>query len=312
MKLDSVLNYKVERVKPDCVVEFGDLKDGAIEYVGIVDKGIIEVGYFYGDSKPKNIIVTSSQVGCPSKCNFCELGNESFGRNLTSEEMYEEVVLMLQIAYKHGVLGEQPHKINWSKSGDPLFNPNFVDALEKTSSFRFSHKVSTVFPYNTETIQRFHDVADFDSQYTEPIQIQISLISTNEEYRRKTARIQVATLLQIQKAADYWRKTNPEGRKINLSLILTNDVPVNVLDVKGILPPDQFRFRFRNYVKTDNGKTHRLETITKERYQEIFKQFQDEGYDVGTWATPTPMEKKFGLASNVTLRRYKQMIEGKL
>jgi adenine C2-methylase RlmN of 23S rRNA A2503 and tRNA A37 len=299
-------------VQKDLVMEFGDHSDGAIEFVGLVDGGYIETGYFYGDIKPKNIIVASTQVGCPSKCNFCELGTRPFVRNLSSEEIHDQVHLMLDQARLYGHDVEQvKHKISWAKSGDPLFNSEYVVALEQIADMKFSHKVSTVFPGGKRIQERFKAVADFAASYVSPVQIQVSLISTSEEYRNKAAGIKVASFKDIRNAADYWLRVNPAGRKINLSLILDEHTPVDVKTTLDNFPPELFRFRFRNYVPTKNGSEHGLEKVTKSTYETIFQQFRDKGYDVGTWATPTPIEQKFGLASNVMLRRYDQMVDGK-
>ena len=61
---------------------------------------------------------------------------------------------------------------------------------------------------------------------------------------------------------------------------------------------------------TENGQRNLLQKIDEERMKRIKESFEEKGYDVGDWATPTSMEQKFGLAGNVTRRRYLQMIQG--
>jgi hypothetical protein len=170
----------------------------------------------------------------------------------------------------------------------------------------FSFKVSTIFPSGSKAREIFDGVADFASKYSEPVQIQISLISTSEEYRKDAAGIKVASFEDISAAAEHWKDRNPDGRKINLSLILNEDTPANVEDIKSILTPELFRVRLRPCVSTDNGKAHGLKTISNIRYAVIKDQFRQAGYEVGDWAIPTETEQRHGLASNVTLHRYKQ------
>ena len=268
--------------------------------------GIIETSYFYGNSKPKNIIVISSQIGCPAQCTFCELGNERFVRNLSPEEMYEQVILILQQADRYSIdINAVKHKVTIANSGEPLFNKQLVEGLEKIALFGFSFKISTIFPSGTHP--NFSNIAAFASAYQEPVQIQVSLISTSEEYQKKTLGIKAASFYEIRQAA-YWEEKNPTGRKINLSLILTEDTPCDVNEVHQIFPPEVFRFRFRNYVPTQNGELHRLCTITQQRFEQIKKQFHDNGYEVGDWATPTQIEQRFGLAANVIRKRYLEWI----
>lgn len=304
---------KVQKISKDLVWQFGDSHDGTIEFVGIIQGGYIETGYFYGDDKSKNILVISSQIGCPSRCSFCNAGNQPFVRNLSAQEIYEQVVLILQQASQYGFdLDSIEHKVNYAKSGDPLFNPEFTRGIERIGEFNFSYKVSTVFPAGNQTMERFRQIADFAAAYTNNVQIQISLISTSERYRNKVADIRLASFADIKRAAEYWRDKNPNGRKINFSLILTEEDPVNVDEVYNIFPPELFRFRFRNYMPTEHGTSQGLETITRERFERIMDRFRKKGYEVGTWATPTPMEKRFRLASNVTLARYRKIISGQI
>ncbi|MFC1698240.1 hypothetical protein ACFL1H_07940 [Nanoarchaeota archaeon] len=309
---EIIKKHRINTIKTDQIIQYGDIHDGAIEFPGKVDQGYVEVGYFYGDIKPKNIIVISSQVGCPSKCSFCELGNEKFVRNLKANEMYEQVILMLQIAKDYNLDINTKHKVSLAKSGDPFFNPETVKALEKIAELEFSFKVSTIFPNTKRAMNIFNNITLFAKDYSEPVQYQISLISTSEEYRSKVTGINLMPFNKIREAGEYWKENNPEGRKINLSLILDNNVPCDVDIIYKTFPPDLFRFRFRNYMPTLHGKEKDLIAIENERLQLIKDQFEDKGYEVGDWATPTNMEQKFGLASNVTLKRYLKMRNLKL
>jgi len=304
----QILDYPIEKVRSDYLVIFGDLSDGAIELIGSVKGGLIEVGYFYGDTKPKNIVVTSSQVGCPIGCKFCELGDLPFIRNLTTQEMKEQVMLMLRQAGEAGHDLTRQHKISWAKSGEPLMNPNFISALENLVDSGFSHKVSSVFPAGRIISERFRAIADFASAYTAPVQIQISLISLNEAYRTRMTRVRLAPFEEIRKAAEYWRAKNPNGRKINLSLMATSDNPLREQSLVHF-PPELFRFRVRDYAQTVNGASNRLEAQENSQTSILVKTLQEKGYEADNWGKLTPMEQKYGLASNVTLRRYLGMIQ---
>ena len=301
-------------IRKDCVMQFGDAHDGVIEIPALTqDNGVLEVGYYYGDAKQKSIVGISSQIGCPAQCSFCELGAEKFGRSLTAFEMYDQVTLMLHVASQYGIdINGIEHKVNVAKSGEPLFNRNLVEALELISQLFLSIKVSTVFPQSGKTLENFKRIADFASQYAKSVQIQVSIISTSEEYRRKIAGIAVASFSEIRRAAEYWREKNPQGRKINASLILSEGTPCDVHQVADVLPPDLIRFRFRPSVETKNAKNHGLKIITDDTLKQVKESFANKGYDVGDWATPTDTEFRFGLVSNVTRRRYLDMIAGRI
>ena len=231
MLSDKIKEYKVEKIKKEWIEKYGDEKDGVIEFIGLVDKGEIEVGYYYGETKKKNIIAVSQQVGCPAQCSFCELGDQKFVGSLSGREIYEQVVLMLQQVKTYNIdIDQAKHKVNFSKSGDPLFNPNFREALERIAEFNFSYKVSTVFPDSDHSLRRFSEIADFAREYDPPVQIQISLISTDEKFRNEQAGIKLASFEKIREVGEEWMIKNPE-RKINLSLILTESNPIDVEEV---------------------------------------------------------------------------------
>lgn len=312
--MKSTKDYPLSLLRTDFIAQFGDKHDGTIQIPAITkDNGVIEVSYFYGNNKPKNILVISSQIGCPAACTFCELGEEKFTRNLTGEEMYEQVPLLLQTAGRYGFdVDSIDHKVTIANTGEPLFNSNLLDGLEKIAELGYSMKVSTIFPAGTKVRKNFEELAQFASQYHKPVQIQTSLISTLEEYRRKASGIKLASYQEIRNAAEYWRNLNPLGRKFNLSLILSGETPCEVKDVYEIFPPELFRFRFRNYVPTENGIRNLLVQIDKEKMKRIKESFAEKGYEVRDWATPTAIEQKFGLAGNVTRRRYLQMVQGKI
>lgn len=309
--MKPVKEYLLSHLHHDFVAQFGDKHDGTIQIPVLTkDNGVIEASYFYGDNKPKNIVVISSQIGCPAQCSFCELGGEKFTRNLTPEEIHEQVILLLQTASQYGFdLNSKDHKVTVANTGEPLFNPDLVKGLEKIAAFNFSMKVSTIFPAGKKARENIDALALFASNYPQPVQIQTSLISTSEEYRKEAGGTKLASYQEIRNAAEYWRTLNPQGRKWNLSLILSGETPCEVDQVYEIFPPELFHFRFRDYLPTENGRKNLLYQIDPQKMKIIKENFAEKGYGVGDWATPTPIEQKFGLVGNVTRKRYLEMLE---
>ncbi len=302
-------------VRKDLVFQFGDRTDGVIGIPALTHDGqVIEISYFYGTAKPKSIIVLSSQAGCPMKCSFCELGYERFGRNLEPEEIRDQLLLLYygELRNRGISLESTPHKVTIANTGEPLLNPSLIQGLELVAKFfSGSFKVSTVFPANEHSRSTFVELAQFAARNPEPVQLQISLISTSEEERQRIAGPHVANFQQIREAAEAWRQINPQGRKINLSVILTETMPCDVEAAMALFPPDLFRFRFRQYVPTETGKANNLKTVEASRFADIKQAFADREYEVGDWATPTPIEWKFGLAGNVIRRMYLDMVRRK-
>jgi len=288
------------------IYDHGNPSDRAIGVPLITRDGhVIEASLFSGAEKPKHIVVISSQISCPMKCTFCELGEERFIRNLTSEEMVEEVRIMTDIARGRGVLAcQEPTKVTVANSGEPLLNQQLIAALETISLFGVSFKVSTVFPAGSRAKKLFEHIATFASRNETPVQIQISIISTDESDRQARAGSRVATFEELREAGDFWRQTNPSGRKINLSLIVSDDTPCDPEAILSHFPPEHFCVRFREYVPTANGARNGLRMIESDRLAELKSLFRAHGYERLDAGSPTPTEWKYGLVGNSFRTRY--------
>lgn len=304
------MNLENLMLRKDLVFRFGDKNDGVIGIPCITkDNQVIEASYFYGKEKQKNIIVVSSQINCPMRCLFCELGADKFTRNLIPEEIYDQVGLILNEAKKEGFcLDKDPHKITIANTGEPLLNENIIEVVEELTRLNTSFKVSTVFPKSRGVTERIESLAHLASRYHQSIQLQISLISTSEDERQRIAGARVANFKMIRDTAELWRAINPNGRKINLSLILTSEMDCDVGKISSIFPSEMFRFRFREYVPTKNGSDNGLDRVSLERITEIKDRFLEKGYEITHFASPTEVERKFNLASNRIRRIYLDMI----
>lgn len=298
-------------IRKDLALTFGDENDGVIGLPGLTeDNHVIEISYFFGQTRPKNIIVVSSQAGCPFQCSFCELGSERFVRNLTAQEIRDQALLILEEARRHGFdIGRTHHKLTVANSGEPLLNPQLTEGLELLAHLPLSFKVSTIFPDSRSAFENLHRLADFAAWHSQPVQLQISLISTSEEQRARLSGGRVANFQKIRRAGEMWLSKNAAGRKVNLSLILTSEMSCDVGEIAAIFPPEVFRFRFREYVPTANGHQHGLDIIESPRLAQIKQEFSQRGYNVGHWASPSPIEWRFGLASNSIRRMYLGMVE---
>ena len=306
---DIVSQYEFKHIRSDYVVSFGDDANGAIESIGI-GKGpdeLFEIGYYYyDDSRLKPIINISPMIGCPSKCIMCTLGHNEFKRVLTAEEMYEQIMLMLLHARRF-VSIEKQHKVSVAKSGEPLLNPHLVSWLEMIGTLGFSIKVSTVFPKGERAQRTFEEVSEFARNYREPVQFQISLISTNERYRSKVTGGVGASFSEIRKSIELWFEYNPlpKGRKPNLSLILAEDTPADPREIFHVLPSDLVNIRLRNIIQTENAH---LQSMRDEQLELIRKKFLDYGYTVSEWGRPPALARRFKLYNNSTLERYRKQV----
>ncbi|MBU1348856.1 23S rRNA (adenine(2503)-C(2))-methyltransferase RlmN [Patescibacteria group bacterium] len=67
----------------------------------------------------RNTVCVSSQVGCPMKCAFCATGAMGFTRNLTAEEIFDQVIHAARWLEKHG--GKVTNVV-YMGMGEPMHN----------------------------------------------------------------------------------------------------------------------------------------------------------------------------------------------
>ena len=89
----------------------------------------------YIPTENRDTICFSSQSGCPLKCDFCLTAKLGLLRNLTSGEIVEQIIIVLNDVY--GVGAETPHGTNLvgMGAGEPFLNyENLIKALEIMSA----------------------------------------------------------------------------------------------------------------------------------------------------------------------------------
>ena len=67
----------------------------------------------------RNSICISSQAGCQMGCHFCATGTMKFGRNLTYEEIFDQVLYFSQYLYSQG---ESVTNVIYMGMGEPFMN----------------------------------------------------------------------------------------------------------------------------------------------------------------------------------------------
>ena len=79
-------------------------------------------------------VCVSSQVGCPLRCAFCSTGKMGFKRDLTEEEITDQVLMWYQYLHKEK-LGDRVSSVVFMGMGEPLLNYlNVVKAAQALSN----------------------------------------------------------------------------------------------------------------------------------------------------------------------------------
>ena len=97
--------------------------------------------YKYNNFYDRTVICCSVMSGCPVGCKFCGTGNK-FVRNLTSEEIVEQIRIVLQDKNLYNDINSRCKKLQFMfmSMGEPMLNWN-----EVAKAIRCTHRESTAF-----------------------------------------------------------------------------------------------------------------------------------------------------------------------
>ncbi len=293
---------------------FGDADDGVIEIVTeATEGGFSEAGCYYGKQTHPHypVFAVSVATGCRFRCVFCNTRLQP-GRQLSVKDIMEQTRLIIHEAQERhvDVHSKEGIKINIGKTGEPLDNPLLPEAMQQLTTLKqpVRFKVASVFPAGRKAQTHFKKLSALASSLQQTIQMQISLISTDENFRRETAG-PVASFQDIADAAALWRRGKPPREKWNLNLILAEETPCTAADIVNVLPPEHFQIRPRDCIATEEATKNNLTPISEERHTRICDDLRNAGYTVNLAGRPTSTEKTNRLAANATRYRSLNTIE---
>jgi len=170
------------------------------------------------DMPGRNTVCISSQAGCPMNCSFCATGKLGLKRNLTQEEIVDQVLHFARLLKEKG---EKVNNIVFMGMGEPFHNyDNVMDAvriLNDKEGFNLGIRHISISTCGiVPAIKKFAD---------EKIQVNlaISLHAPNDEVRNKIMPVNKAyNLKKLFEAIDYYiKKTN---RKVMVEYILIKGI----------------------------------------------------------------------------------------
>lgn len=173
-----------------------------------------------GSREERWMIGVSCMSGCPVHCEFCATGQLKRWRNLTAEEIFEQVKFILDKNKDNNPLNAREFKINYTRMGEPFLNiENVKKAMKMVDEYlpgvRVHHYISTIGLRGSD----FSFVKD-------NITLQISLHSLDEERRHKL--IPIGGLMSIKELGQIRTKSDLKTT-VNMTLVDTADFDINKL-----------------------------------------------------------------------------------
>lgn len=175
---------------------------------------------YVGDRSGRWMIGVSCMSGCPVHCKFCATGQLKRWRNLTAQEIFEQVKFILDKHPDIDPKNSKEFKINYTRMGEPFLNiENVKQAIRLVDEYlpgvRIHHYISTIGIVGS----------DF-SWIKDNITLQLSLHSLDEDRRHKL--IPIGNLMTIDELGKI-RTASKLKTTLNMTLVDTADFDIEKL-----------------------------------------------------------------------------------
>ncbi len=219
------------------------------------DNHIIETGYYNLD---EHIICISSQVGCLMGCIFCAAGSpedtsapqKRFIRNLTSDEIVDQVKNVLEIIDKKEIAGKKI-LFSYMGMGEAFLNyENVIDSIKI---------LSKIFPNSRTTISTIGVRPDLmkklaGEKIDTVLKLHLSLHAPSDDLRKKI----LPNAKNIKPALDalkYFFETRKTSVKVNYVLIQgLNDSNSHAIQLAKLIKPFPFTVKLSKLNEFNNLK----------------------------------------------------------
>jgi 23S rRNA (adenine2503-C2)-methyltransferase len=177
----------------------------------------------------KWVLIVSTLFGCPVNCSFCDAGGSYRGR-LTTAEILGQIDHLVVSRFPDRSITSEKFKIQFSRMGEPSFNPAVLETLEKLPGiYRWKYfipSLSTIAPHGTEKF--FEHLLDIKTRfYPESFQLQFSIHSTSEDQRNTWMPVKKWDFDKIAAYGERFHGGN--GRKITLNFAVSGE---SIIDEK--------------------------------------------------------------------------------
>jgi 23S rRNA (adenine2503-C2)-methyltransferase len=208
----------------------------------------------------KWVLIVSTLFGCPVDCTFCDAGGSYKGR-LTAEEILFQIDYPVRLRFPDGNIGTEKFKIQFSRMGEPSFNPAVLDVLEILPSLytwkEFIPSLSTIAPQGTDKFfERLLSIKK--DKYPGTFQLQFSLHSTSTGQRDQMMPVRKWDFRHM---ARYGEKFYSEGgKKITLNFAVSKDTIIDEKVLVKYFSPEIFLVKLTPVNPTFKARKNRIES----------------------------------------------------
>jgi 23S rRNA (adenine2503-C2)-methyltransferase len=212
----------------------------------------------------KYAVCVSCQIGCPVGCKFCYTGKMGLKRNLTADEIVNQIVVAKSI------INKDPTTVVFMGMGEPLLNLNavLIAAERMHKEFQLAYNHITISTSCLPAINKLLDI---------PFNVALSIHSPFDEVRRKLMPPTIS-IKEIVAFAQEYCKRHPR-KEIMIEYALMKGINDRDEDSKALLSlswPRKTLFNFIQYNDLDQFKRSvdsRLRDFKKAAIDTGFKSF---------------------------------------
>ncbi|MFW6008225.1 MAG: radical SAM protein [archaeon] len=201
--------------------------------------------YNLGSRKERWLCGVSCMSGCPVGCKFCATGQLNKFRNLTYQEIVNQVEFIISANPQYDPNNSKEFKINYTRMGEPFLNIENVKKAIKIIDSKYNnvhHYVSTIGIKNS----------DF-SWIKDNITLQISLHSLNENKRNWL--IPFKNKMTIKELGKIRTNSN---LKITINLTLVDENDFNIEELCTYFNKDKFFIKLSPINKNEISQKNKL------------------------------------------------------
>lgn len=185
-----------------------------------------------GSRAERWMVGVSTMSGCPVGCKFCATGQMKGWRNLTAEEIVDQVLdILVRNKDPHGWLVKtmqcKEFKINYTRMGEPFLNIDNVKSAIK----RITKHIPNTHHYVSTVGLRGSDFSWIEGNIT----LQVSLHSLDEDRRHEL--IPINNLMSIEELGQIRTKSN---LKTTVNLTLVDEADFDIEKLKKYFDPQYF------------------------------------------------------------------------
>lgn len=241
-------------------------KEDSVKARIILEDGLMIETVLMRHEDGRNTVCVSSQVGCPLGCLFCATGKMGFKRNLTVDEIIEQVIFFNRYLKKEN---SRITNVTYMGMGEPFLNyDNVLESIRFLNNKEYFNVGARSISVSTAGI--IEGIEKFSKEGLQ-VNLAISLHAPNDKLRRELMPIDKKYPLQdVLRAVDeYIKKTN---RQVMFEYVLIkgiNDSDSHAEELAKLMGKKLYYVNLILYNKTgiyESSTTQRVE-----KFKEILK-----------------------------------------